>query len=139
MGIAQLVAHAVDKSILCVKGSDATVPNLPCDFLLLLCYYGMSGCWTAAVRQTPLGDITERQQLREKLNCKSFQWYLTNIYPEALMPNEYYSLGEVKATISCSFITHACMMHGRVINGIFDFVCACVCMCVCVRVCVSAF
>ena len=51
--------------------------------------------WPAAVRQTPLGDVTDRKRLRDKLNCKSFQWYLTNIYPESLMPNDYYSLGEV--------------------------------------------
>lgn len=49
-----------------------------------------------SVRQTPLGDVTERKRLRERLNCKSFQWYLTNIYPEALMPNDYYSLGEIR-------------------------------------------
>ena len=55
------------------------------------------GWLVTAVRQTPLGDITERKQLRAKLKCKSFQWYLTNIYPESLMPNDYYSLGEVSA------------------------------------------
>jgi polypeptide N-acetylgalactosaminyltransferase len=55
------------------------------------------------VRQTVIGDLTERRQLREKLKCKSFEWYLQNIYPEALMPAQYFSLGEVrnKETLQC--------------------------------------
>ncbi|CAL1287961.1 unnamed protein product [Larinioides sclopetarius] len=31
---------------------------------------------------TSYGDITERLELKKKLKCKSFQWYLDTIYPE---------------------------------------------------------
>lgn len=42
------------------------------------------------------GDTSERKQLRKDLSCKSFKWYLQNIYPESPMPLEYYSLGEIR-------------------------------------------
>lgn len=29
----------------------------------------------------PYGDITVRKNLRQKLKCKSFQWYIDNVYP----------------------------------------------------------
>ncbi|XP_075995560.1 polypeptide N-acetylgalactosaminyltransferase 4 [Genypterus blacodes] len=34
------------------------------------------------------GDISQRLQLREKLKCNSFDWYLKNIYPEFHVPED---------------------------------------------------
>uniref|UniRef100_UPI00398E9494 polypeptide N-acetylgalactosaminyltransferase 16 isoform X1 n=1 Tax=Pristiophorus japonicus TaxID=55135 RepID=UPI00398E9494 len=34
------------------------------------------------------GNIADRVQLRRKLLCKSFQWYLENIYPELRIPEK---------------------------------------------------
>lgn len=55
------------------------------------------------VRSTSYGDVSERKALREKLHCKSFKWYLQNVYPESQMPVEYHALGEIrnKATGQC--------------------------------------
>lgn len=38
-------------------------------------------------RDKAFGDISKRVALREQLQCKSFSWYLTNIYPEIFMPD----------------------------------------------------
>ncbi|KAJ8314117.1 hypothetical protein KUTeg_008678 [Tegillarca granosa] len=48
------------------------------------------------VRSTSYGDVTSRKQLRQKLQCNSFRWYLENIYPESQMPLDYYALGEIR-------------------------------------------
>lgn len=34
-----------------------------------------------------IGDITHRKILREKLKCKSFDWFMKNVYPEKFIPN----------------------------------------------------
>ena len=47
-------------------------------------------------RNVEIGDLTERRGLRKDLQCKSFRWYLENIYPESQMPLDYYYLGEVR-------------------------------------------
>ena len=42
------------------------------------------------------GDISGRKQLRQDLNCKSFQWYLDNIYPELFIPGDSIASGTLK-------------------------------------------
>lgn len=46
--------------------------------------------------QGDYGDITSRRELRRKLKCKSFKWYLENIYPELFIPGDAVASGEVK-------------------------------------------
>ncbi|KAL5279654.1 GALNT1 family protein [Megaselia abdita] len=55
-------------------------------------YYAMS----TGARKASAGDVSERKDLRTRLKCKSFRWYLENIYPESLMPLDYYYLGEIR-------------------------------------------
>ena len=49
------------------------------------------------VKNTEYGDVTARKEFREKKQCKSFKWYLENIYPESNMPLDFFALGEVRS------------------------------------------
>ncbi|XP_063364055.1 putative polypeptide N-acetylgalactosaminyltransferase 9 isoform X3 [Cydia amplana] len=42
------------------------------------------------------GDVSGRKELRNKLQCKSFEWYLKNIYPELFIPGESVAHGEIR-------------------------------------------
>lgn len=47
------------------------------------------------------GDVTSRRDLRKRLKCKNFRWYLNNIYPELFIPGEAVANGEV-SQLNCN-------------------------------------
>lgn len=46
-------------------------------------------------RKISPGGLTERKQLRDRLKCENFKWYLENIYPETPMIYDYIAIGAV--------------------------------------------
>ncbi|CAJ1085272.1 polypeptide N-acetylgalactosaminyltransferase 6-like isoform X1 [Xyrichtys novacula] len=59
------------------------------------------------------GDITDRLNLRERLKCKNFTWYLNNVYPEAYVPD----LSPVKYGAIRNLGSESCLDAGENNNG----------------------
>jgi len=71
--------------------------------------------------QGEYGDVTARKELRKRLNCKSFQWYLTNIFPELFIPGNSVASGEASATAVFVHSIHSCCL--KLMSVIFSFCC----------------
>ncbi|XP_066556513.1 polypeptide N-acetylgalactosaminyltransferase 18 isoform X2 [Amia ocellicauda] len=55
-----------------------------------------------------IGDISERKALRKKLQCKTFRWYLVNIYSEMRMYTDTIAYGVLKNSLK----TDLCLDQG---------------------------
>lgn len=58
--------------------------------------------WTVLLQDSgiDIGDITERKTLKERLQCKPFSWFLTNIYSEMRTYTDTVAYGVVSITFS---------------------------------------
>lgn len=45
------------------------------------------------------GDISDRIKLRKSLKCKSFDWYMKNIYPDATLPSQENKMKQARKEI----------------------------------------
>ncbi|XP_062868495.1 polypeptide N-acetylgalactosaminyltransferase 18 [Trichomycterus rosablanca] len=55
-----------------------------------------------------IGDITERKALRKRLQCKTFRWYLVNIYSEMRMYTDTIAYGVLRNSLK----TDVCLDQG---------------------------
>ncbi|XP_047666340.1 polypeptide N-acetylgalactosaminyltransferase 18 [Tachysurus fulvidraco] len=46
-----------------------------------------------------IGDISERKALRKRMQCKTFRWYLVNIYPEMRMYTDTIAYGVLRNSL----------------------------------------
>ncbi|XP_059159340.1 polypeptide N-acetylgalactosaminyltransferase 5-like [Physella acuta] len=62
---------------------------------LVLSFSVTKSPWSSSYQTLDIGDISERKALRERLQCRSFDWYVKEIYPELYIPLETAATGRI--------------------------------------------
>ena len=52
------------------------------------------------MRSIDAGDVSDRLRLKERLGCKSMQWYMDNVFSNSPFALDYLHLGLVKNSAS---------------------------------------
>lgn len=63
------------------------------------------------------GDVSERVALRKRLQCRSFRWYLENVYPEMRIYNNTITYGEVRHSLFTINNRFTIQKHNQVLSG----------------------
>ncbi|XP_031629385.1 polypeptide N-acetylgalactosaminyltransferase 13-like [Contarinia nasturtii] len=93
------VAHLYRQSTYSFDGNRDTITNRNSKRVVEVWMDDFKELFYAAypeVRKVSAGNLTERFDLKKRLKCKNFQWYLNNIYPESTLLKEYLMMGEMK-------------------------------------------
>lgn len=68
------------------SASATSIPPPPCKFRCTTSFLHLTAvCFSSPQADKP--DCTERLQLQRRLGCRTFHWFLANVYPE-LYPSE---------------------------------------------------
>ncbi|XP_026734834.1 putative polypeptide N-acetylgalactosaminyltransferase 9 isoform X2 [Trichoplusia ni] len=55
------------------------------------------------------GNLSSRFELRKKLKCKPFKWYIDNVYPQIEMPDKYVASGQIYSAGNSGLCLDACI------------------------------